>query len=297
MTSSSVERVFVIGGTGNVGKKAVEDLLANKVPVTLYTRNPSKVTNLFPKSVHGDLVSIVEGDLVDLTPLKEGLNGHTRLFLLVTLASGLPSTKGAIAKLAYEAGIQQIVDISSTTVSLPWRTNFIGDEHYLAEKSIYDSAVEYKRSFVALRPGRFMSNVIYFDRPTDKGVFDVVDPSLKQAWISPNDIGAVAAVILQDDIKKHGNAAYELDGDVITPIERTEILSRVLGRPLTYHRVSSVDKYNQLKQIPGFPFGAVFGLAAYVEKEGYVTPGIAILLGREPETFEQYITANKDALL
>jgi uncharacterized protein YbjT (DUF2867 family) len=291
------ERVFVVGGTGNVGKKAVEDLLANKVAVTLYARDPKKVADLFPKYINGDSLSIVQGDLADITPLKEALPGHTRLFLLVQVTNDLPTTKGKIAQLAYEAGIQQILDISSCAVNLPLRSSFIGYQHYLAEEKVLKLADQYKRAFVALRPGRFMSNIIYYDRPTENGIFDTLGPEVKQPWISTNDIGAVAAVILQDDIQKHWNAAYELHGDLVTPLERADILSRVLGRSITYHQISALEKFNQLKNIPHFPFGAIFDLSAYVETDGYVTPGISILLGREPETFEQYVTANKAALL
>lgn len=83
---------------------------------------------------------------------------------------------------------------------------------------------------VNLRPGSFMSNLLYTDRPLHSGkIFDTSDSNYPQGWISTNDIGAVVAVILCEDISKHGDAIYTLIGDVRTPAERAQILSCLLG--------------------------------------------------------------------
>ncbi|KAI9304451.1 hypothetical protein BJ944DRAFT_266834 [Cunninghamella echinulata] len=298
---STPERVFIIGGTGNVGQKTVEELLAKKIPVTLYARNPSKVANLFPKyDGDNELLSVVQGDINDLAPLQAALPGHSRLFLLINDLLNLPTLKESIAKLAYDAGIQQIVDISSLSVSFPWRNNFIGYQHYLAEKKVLDLAEENKRSFVALRPGRFMSNILSFDRPsTEKGVVDTASHDLGQGWISPNDIGAVAAVVLQEDIQKHGNAVYELIGDVVTPKKRAELFTAIHGRTYAYQQITALAKYQFLSSLPQLPlpFNAIYDLCTVVETTAVVTPGISILLGREPETLEQFIIATKSAFV
>ncbi|CAO3649830.1 unnamed protein product [Cunninghamella blakesleeana] len=301
---STSERVFVIGGTGNVGTKATKDLLKNNVPVTLYARNPSKVNDLFPDYVNGDLLTIVQGDLNDLTPLKAALPGHTRLFLLVADLHNLATIKESIAKTAFEADVQQILDISSISVSYPWRTSYIGYAHYVAEKKILDLVEQHpekKRSFVALRPGRFTSNILTFDRPSEKGIFDTVLPDEPQGWISPNDIGAVAAVVLQDDISKHGNAVYELIGDTVTPKRRAELFTEILdnGHTYNYQQISAAVKYQQAApHLSSFlPFPAIYDLCTIKETGIYVTPGISILLGRDPETLEQYIKDNKNAFV
>ncbi|CAO3651536.1 unnamed protein product [Cunninghamella echinulata] len=296
------ERIFFIGGTGNVGKKTVQDLLNNKVPVTLYARDPKKVSTLFP-NYDDSLLSVVQGDIQDLKPLQTALPGHTRLFLVLNDFTNFPNTKEAIAKLAFEAGVQQILDISSIGVNFPWRSSHIGYEHYLAEKKILALVEESypNASFVVIRPGRFMSNLITFDRPTAEtgGMYDTINPNAKQGWISPNDIGAISAVILQDDIKQHGPAAVydDLIGDVVSPVKRAEIMTNILGRSITYHQISPMEKYNLIKPFPFFNFKTMYDIATMVEPEAMVSSGIQILLGREPETLEQFITANKDALL
>ncbi|KAF7722474.1 hypothetical protein EC973_003094 [Apophysomyces ossiformis] len=287
--AQQTERIYIIGGTGNVGKETVQDLIANKIPVTLYARNPSKAASLFLNSE--DLVTVVQGDYSDLTPLKNSLPGHTRLFLLANAIEDLPKVKLNIATLAYEAGIKQIVDISSKLVSLPWRSTFIGHIHYLAEKAIDE--IPGRGAFVTLRPGQFMSN-LYMSNPAKAGVIkDVVDKNTPQGWISPSDIGALAAIILRDDIEKHGDAVYDMIGTSVTPAERAAIFSRLLDRPITYQRVSATDRYNELRQATGYPHRAIYDIVSVSESIADVSKGLPILLGREPETLEAFLSANK----
>ncbi|CAO3654707.1 unnamed protein product [Mucor fragilis] len=289
----SAERVFIVGGTGNIGVKAVNDLLDNKIPVTLYARSPEKVNALFSSN----LVSVVQGDYSDLSPLKEGIKGHTRLLLLVGDFSDFVNTKKAIATFAYEAGVQQVVDISSFTVNMGWRSTVIGSHHYYGEKAIFD--IPNRGHFVALRPGRFMSNNLGMARPiADKGIYDSTEPNLAQGWISPNDIGAVAAVVLREDVKKHMDAVYNLTGDAVTPAERAAIFSRITGHDIKYIQVSPVQKYHKIMESGHFAHLFAIDFVDNLESndDSTITPAIEILLGRKPETLEEYLTANKDKI-
>ncbi|KAL9558815.1 hypothetical protein MBANPS3_000715 [Mucor bainieri] len=285
----SAEKVFVIGGTGNIGQKAVSDLIENNIPVTL----PEKVASLFSS----DLVSVVQGDLKDLSPIKEGIKGHTRLLLLVADFGDFTNTKKAIATYAYEAGVKQVVDISSFTVNMGWRASVIGSHHYYGEKAIF--GIPNRGHFVALRPGRFMSNHLHMSRPiADQAIYDVVEPDRAQNWISTNDIGAVAAVVLREDVEKHGDAVYNLTSDSVTSTERAAIFSRITGHDIKYVQVSAVEQYNKIMASGHYPHlmavDFVDNLNGVVDSR--VTPIIEILLGRKPETLEEYLGANKDKI-
>jgi uncharacterized protein YbjT (DUF2867 family) len=149
----SAERVFVFDGTGSIGSQAVQGLLEKNIPVTLYARSPEKAEALFNSN---SLVSVVQGDYSDLTALKIGIQGHSRLFLQVSDFANFVQLKAVIAKIAYDAGVKQIVDISSFTASRGWRVSYIAAIHYESERAIYD--IPNRGRYVALRPGRFMSN-------------------------------------------------------------------------------------------------------------------------------------------
>lgn len=287
----TIERIFVIGGTGNIGKALVQELISKKVALTLFSRNLEKVAKLFPT---GDY-NVIKGDLQNIAPLKDALKGHTRLFIVIqnTMLT-MVETKAIIAQFAYEAGVQQVVDISSITVNMPWRTTSMGDRHRRAEEAIL--AIPNRGTYVALRPGRFMSNLLWFTTLLADDTFhDIDDKDKHQGWISTDDIGVAAARILTDSIEKHGDAVYEMVADCITHTQRAEIMSRVLGRNVQYKKLGAVERYDELLKL-NFPHAMIYAFSnsdSSMPVEDKVTTGLPILLGRSPETFEEFITRNK----
>jgi uncharacterized protein YbjT (DUF2867 family) len=218
--------------------------------------------------------------------------------LLVTEVVNVVKLKNQISRIAFEAGVKQIVDISSTTVNIGWRTSYIGASQFGAEMSMFD--LPNRGHIVNLRPGSFMSNFLYSDHPLPGGkIYDTSDSDRPQGYISTNDIGAVAAVILRDNISKHGDAVYSLTGDVRTPAERAEILTRILGQEITYQKIKPIEKYNNIIKYSHFPHLLALDLCCGSDSQddSRVTPEISILLGREPETLEEYLASKKAVYL
>lgn len=290
----SSERIFFIGGTGNIGSKIVADLLQHNIPVTLFARNPDKVKTLFTEKQ--DLIQVVQGDTNNLEPLKDALKGHTRLYLMHNDFRTFVQTKKTIAQYAYDNGIQQIVDLSSSSVNAGWRVSPLSAFHGDAEQAIL--SIPNRKAFVVLRPGRYMSNIFHQDQAIATGkIIDVLDPEKIIPWISPIDIAAVASVILRDDIAKHGDAVYTLFGDPVGNRERAEIMSSVIGKPVTYQQIKPLERYKAL-----ISFGFPHVLSAYFSSngdEGAHSPVnfyIQILLEREPESLEHFLKDNLDKL-
>jgi uncharacterized protein YbjT (DUF2867 family) len=293
-TSTQQERIFVLGGTGTVGQIVTRSLLSKKVPVTLYVRSPAKAATLFSSDPNLNIVQ--GGDYTDLALLSAALPGHTRLFLLVTDLARLPLYKENIAKQAYASGIKQIVDLSCSFFNAAWRENYVSYQHELAERAIL--SIPNRGYAVSLRPTYFMSNMIVHYRPGHDSFSDFLAPDSPRSWVSPNDIAEVAVAILTDpDMEKHADGAYELTSDVATPARLMEILSHASGRPIAYKQITSLERYNALKDNLPWPFQGIFALATQVETSAKVTTGISILLGREPETLEAYFAANKQGLI
>ncbi|KAI8086735.1 uncharacterized protein BX664DRAFT_336634 [Halteromyces radiatus] len=294
------ERIFIIGGTGNVGERTVKAIAAKKVPITVLSRDPSKAQSTF-SSIDASLLTVVKGGYDDLDTLKQVFPGHTRLFLLINHALGrMVQVKGAIARLAFASGIKQIVDLSSSGFGIPLYDNYLLTQHTLAEQAILDAAADHDddRYVVLLRPTRFMTNLVTYYRPGLNDFEDTLDPDEKQSWISPNDIAGVAAYVLTDAMANHATSAYELTSQVITPTERAAILSRVLGRSYTYRQISPADYFSTLSQSLAnyLPIRCIYDIATMVEHTPHVSRGISIFLGREPETLEAFLTANKHLL-
>ncbi|KAI7860764.1 hypothetical protein BDC45DRAFT_492746 [Circinella umbellata] len=296
------ERIFLVGATGNIGKPLVQKLLVNpKVALTLYVRTPAKVQELYGDQSEGKL-KIVQGGYDDQESFKDSITGHTRLFLLVQTPGFQGNTHNvrSFAETAYAAGVQQIVLISGLGSSMPWRSNMVTNLGYSWESGI--DSIPNRKNFVTLRPAYFMSNQTLGDAFSVKNYNKIIDSceidSFKP-WISPDDIGELAANILQDPVEKHGDAVYEMVGDPRTPKEHAEILSHLLGKEIVYEKVSEEQSYEMMTKQAGMShlvaYTFVFLTAQYENKR--VTPGLSILLGRQPETLEQWIEKNKSIFL
>ncbi|KAI8143407.1 hypothetical protein BJV82DRAFT_557824 [Fennellomyces sp. T-0311] len=276
------ERIFVVGGTGNIGSIVVQDLIKSGAQVTIYTRSPQKVPQ-------ASTVSIAQGDYSDWTPLEKALPGHTRLFLLVGDVPHQTEIKIDVAKRAYAAGIKQIVDLS--TVRLPLRDYVVLDAHALAEDAIY--AIPNRGAYIALRPTNFMTNQLAFINTIKEQniLVDAAAPDEPQEFISPRDIATVAVRILGEAIVKHKDAAYEIIGDVTTPNKRAEYLSKALGRTITYKQLPVQEVYDKFREI-GWDHAAAYFMSTYQ----HVRPpsrGLQLLLGRSPESYEEWTESNK----
>lgn len=287
-------RVFVVGATGNVGSIVVNELLKKKIPVTVYVRNLEKARALFSEGEY----AVVEGDFNDISPIEKAIEGHDRLFLL-TCAFGfsMQYLKGTIAKWAYAAGVKQIVDISSMGVSHGWRTNLVSDIHWKGEQAILD--IPNRGKVVTIRAGRMMHNMYTFDHLTPENTFRDTEPEESVvSWVSTKDIAAVAVNVLTEDPQKHDDSVYELVGDFLSRKQRAEILTRVLGKEVKYERVSALEKYNDFlkHKIPHFVAYSFVSEPVAIPREDKLNIGFPILLGRAPQTFEEFVIENKDRL-
>ncbi|KAI9257188.1 hypothetical protein BDA99DRAFT_584907 [Phascolomyces articulosus] len=295
----SYEKIFVVGGTGNIGTRTVKDLLQNESNlVTVYARSPKKVRQLFHSPPN---LSVIQGDYTDVDLFEKSISGHTRLFLLVHNPElhDMAKYNTALAERAYAAGVKQIVMISGLWAAFPYRSSFIGNAAYEAETAI--AAIPNRGMFVTLRPSIFMTNHLWIEIHTIKNantIFGTIDPDAKEPWISTNDIGEVAATILQDPILKHRNAVYEMIGDVKSPKERASILSKVLGKEITYTQIADQERYEYLtKEVAMEHIKAYDMLLQPWSSETKVSPGFSILLGRQPEGLENWFEKNKAAFL
>ncbi|CAO3591687.1 unnamed protein product [Absidia cylindrospora] len=294
MSSTTNERVFVVGATGTLGTKLVTELLAKNVAVTVYVRDQDKAAKLFAQKT-GSL-TIVQGDYNNLSPMEKALPGHTRLFLLTIGLEGMVDTKTKIATLAYAAGVKQIVDISCSTFNAAWRNNSISQPHIDAEKAILE--IPHRGYAVSLRPSRFMSNIDHYIHSDADQYEEFLEHDTPQPWISPNDIVEVAVAVLTGNMEDHGDSVYELTSQVATPTQVAEALTRATGRTITYKKVSALERFNALKVTMAhrFPVSVIFTFATMIEISPQVSLGISVLLGREPETLDVYFARNKKAL-
>ncbi|ORZ12437.1 hypothetical protein BCR42DRAFT_483707 [Absidia repens] len=298
---TNMDKVYVLGGTGNVGTHVVQQLLAKNIPTTIYVRSASKAAKLF--GAHQQLTTVEGpsfGEDDDFDTFKQSIQGHTRLFLLVAGMKDFVDVKVRLATIAFDSGIKQMVDISSQYVSTGWRTNTVGDMQRSCEEAVLQLARSYKqqRYVVTLRPSGFFTNHLWLDLPTiqhNHTIQAAIDPDERMPLISVRDVAAAATAVLADPVEKHEFAVYELTSAMLSANERAQILSRVLQRSITFQQIPIVDYYRYMVDSLHLPHLIAYGLASDTHGgQGYVTSGLPILLGRDPETLEEWLESVKD---
>ena len=189
--STGKERVFVTGATGAVGSDVVRGLIKQGIETTAYVRNEQKAKDLFKDQVSSGLLTFVVGTYSSVDVYTKAIQGHTRLFLLVIgneyKASSIIQGKETFAKIAFQQGVRQIVDLSSASVSEDGKKGVIGYAQATSEEKLWTLAEENpdQRSVVILRPGAFMSNHFMSDVHTVKHSNKLVScgsPSWTVTW-------------------------------------------------------------------------------------------------------------------
>jgi len=287
------EKVYVIGGTGNIGTVVVQNLVKKGIHVTALVRDETKAANLFKSEVSTNLLHFVKGDYQDDGVFIDTIKGHTRLFLLVTGFQSFSNFKGHWGQIAYNAGVRQIVDISSFTVRFN-RRGWISYEHYRGEENVLKAAGQ-NNYFVALRPGNFMTNALH-DVQLIKNrsiIGGAGSPKNRLAYVDPRDIADIASVVLSEPIEKHGNSVYDIHPDVLTYEEKAALFSKVLGKEIKYVQLEPSALYGQMVS-HNIPHQMAYDLINIgLEDFNYPTPQIEILLGKKPRKFEDWMNENK----
>jgi uncharacterized protein YbjT (DUF2867 family) len=205
-------RILVTGGTGNVGRLVVEQLLRAGAAVRVVSRtadpSPSGPVEVFP------------GDLGDPDSLRPALQGVDRLYLFP-----FPATATEVVRLAERAGVGRVVTLSSGAVSTGHDTNY----HLPVERAAEASTMEWTH----VRPAEFMLNKLWLWGPSIRAERVVREPFPDQAGrpVHERDIAEVAAAALLQD--GHHGAAYTLYGPgVIGRRDQVRAIADAIGQDI-----------------------------------------------------------------
>src|SRR3954453_14814098 len=184
--------IFVIGGTGRVGRHLVSGLLERDAVVRALVRDPDAAS--FPNGVEG-----VPGALSDLHGLTENLDDVEAVFLLWPFLTG-EGAAAVVDTLAQHAG--RIVYLSAEAAGRrpesSWRT---------VERAVEHAAGEW----TFLRPSGFAANTLMWaDQIRKSGVVRWPYGQAARSLIDERDIASVAVRTLTED--GHVGARYVLSG-------------------------------------------------------------------------------------
>ncbi|WP_405149944.1 NAD(P)H-binding protein [Sphaerisporangium sp. NBC_01403] len=217
--------ILVTGGTGNVGRHVVSQLLERGAGVRVLSRDPASARVPAGAEIAG-------GDLADPTTLDAALDGVESVFLVWPTLSADHAAPAAVEAIAKRAG--HIVYLSAKGASAEADPDTIPGSHARLEELVERSGQEW----TFLRPGGFATNTLMWaSQIRDTGVVRWVHGAASRALIHERDIAAVGVSALTGE--GHGGARYVLTGpETLTQVEQVRAIGEAIGRPVRWEEIT-----------------------------------------------------------
>ncbi|NLE78793.1 MAG: NAD(P)H-binding protein [Rhodococcus sp.] len=264
--------ILVTGATGNIGRMVVDHLL------TRGATDVRALTNKPEKAQLPDGVDVVKGYLRDLDSLAGAFDGVEAMYLAPT-----PETTADVLKLAKEAGVGYVVDLSGEHES-HW-----GD----VTRAVEDSGIEWTH----LSPDEFMENTTMLaEQIKNHGVVREPFPDSASPLITMNDIAEVAAALLlsRDRI---GESLSITGPETLSRRELVRHIGDALGRAIEFRQVSVEEGIEALTPAMG-DYAQWYVQLKEGDGAGYVVPAndlVEQITGRPATGIDEWLQTNADA--
>jgi uncharacterized protein YbjT (DUF2867 family) len=279
-----MNRILVIGATGNVGRHVVSQLAARGAQFRAMTRNPD-AAGLPPH------FEVVYGDVMVPETLDRCLHEIDTVFLV--WVARRDAVKGALERIAQHA--RRIVFLTAplkTPHPFFQQPNPARDLAEHIERAIETSGLEW--TFV--RAGMFAGNARHFWGSQIRAGEIVRWPYLDAptAPTDERDVAAAAVRALCDE--GHGGAEYVITGpQSLTQAEQVRTIGRAIGRTLRVEEISPDEARSEL--LPLFGASTVIEMllrawAAAIGQPAFVSSTFVELTGVQPRTFLDWATDN-----
>ena len=281
--------ILVIGATGNVGSKVVQQLVSRGAAVRVLVRDPSKAN--FPAAV-----SIAKGDLLDVDSVRAALDGVRTIFLLNAVV-GDEFTQALIAlNLAKSAGIERLVYLSVIHSDV-----YVNVPHFAGKFGVERMIEQMQFSATILRPAYFMQNDLTIKEViTGYSIYPMPVGDKGLAMIDVGDIAEVAALELIRRDQADGSLPLEhinlVGPQTLTGIDIAAVWSDVLSRQINYGGSDTEAFEQSLRQF--MPAWMAYDMRLMSERfltEGMLpvegdTERLVAMLGRPLRSYRDFAT-------
>ena len=240
---SNDRTILITGVTGQQGGAVAQALRGSGFHLRGLTRKPDgeRVAALARQGI-----DIVKGDLDDEATLRRALSGAWGVFGVQNAGEAGVEWEEAqgkrLATLAREAGVQHYVYTSVGSADKQTGVPHF-DNKWRIEETVRGLRFP---SHVILRPVFFMENLLAPFSLQDSTLAWAIGPGTKLQMIAVDDIGWFGARAFTDAAGLN-RREIDLAGDVRTMAEAAEILTKALGRPITFAQtpIAQVRQYSK----------------------------------------------------
>ena len=271
--------ILITGASGNVGKEVLRQITQTDSKVRATFQSPSGAASA-PSGVE---IAIMDYNTPET--VRAALKGVGRVFLVGPPTQILPALERKAMAEIERSGVRHVVKLSA----MGGRDATYPRQHADSEDYIKSTGVAY----TFLRPNGFMQNTVNYNAPTinTQNAFYGCQGDGKVSHVDIRDIAAVAVRTLTES--GHEGKIYTLTGPVaLSNTEIAQILSDDVGREIHYVDLSP-EEFKQALLAAGLPEWSADALIDLQRlyragKASVVTNDVEQLLGRKPNSFEQF---------
>lgn len=278
--------ILITGATGQVGREAVNALVAAGAAVRALVRNPSSTSAL-------DGVQVVQGSFDDDASLARVFDGVDAMLLAGRDNPEAVSQQQRVLAHARRANVQHIVKLSAIGASSDSPVALMRDHHAIDEEIQSGQA-----SWTLLKPHLYMQNLLRAaDAARRDGSLTAPMGHDRFPLVDTRDVGAAAAIVLGNPVA-HAGQTYTLTGPAAHSYDEVATaLSDVAGRTVAYAPVLP-QEFEARLLAAGIPDWRAFDLAhitsAYGPSDNAVSPDLPTLLGRRPRSLSEFLQDHRD---
>jgi NAD(P)H dehydrogenase (quinone) len=285
----SAKRFLITGATGATGGKTIELLLKRGHHVRAFVHKPDERS----AQLETQGVEIAVGDLLDFTTIRPALEDVSGAYFVYPIAPGLIEATAYFAQAAKEANVPAIVNMSQISARREAKSH-AAFNHWVAERVFDWSGL----AVTHLRPTFFAAWFLYYAQQIKDGLVQWPFGEGKHAPIAAEDQARLIASILEYP-SAHTGQIYPLFGPKeYTYPEAFEKISQILGRQITYERISLEAFYEQSVKRRN-PFVAQHLVEVAKDHEAGVFSGtdevIEKITGQPPMGLEEFINKHREA--
>jgi len=237
---SKIGKVLLIGVTGGTGKNAVKGFLEQGVTDLRAITRKLDLSRPDLSKIGDAGVELVEANLDDEGSLQAALRGISAVYchgLSADAAKPDPQEierAHRLARAARDAKIEHLVYNSAGGVERNSGVSHI-EQKYQVEQIFQQAGLPTTMLRACLFMEEFWKK---YTRPSIlKGVFSFsLQPDRPLHLITTKDLGRIAAYVMKNADKYIGRE-IELAGDVLTPLQMTQMFSNVQGMPVAYREI------------------------------------------------------------
>lgn len=290
MTQFKDQTLLVTGAGGNLGRLAVEELLARGATrIIAGTRDTAKLTDLAAKGV-----DVRHLDFDDASSLPKAFAGVDRALIVSTVAANRTQQQSDAVKAAKAAGVRHLLYTSAPNARPNASVGGIAD-HFWTEQAIAGSGLD----FTLLR------NHIYADMTlvgagaalASGQLFDATNGAGRN-YVTRADAARTAAGAL---LAASGKEIHDVTGPApITQEEVAALYTKLTGKTVTRVGLTGEQLQGGLEAagIPSFMASLLvaFDLDAAAGHHAITTDAVERFSGRKPLSLADFLEANRAAL-